>query len=156
MPLHASTEPNESGKFVEDFTMDRNFALEAVRVTEFAALAASRLMGRGDEKAADQAAVDAMRRALNSLDIDGKVVIGEGERDEAHEVEPAGDRRPDLGHRRELREGREGRPGRRHLELQGRGVLRERIETRGGIRQARLVQDPVRDGGHHLRRRRYR
>lgn len=66
-----------------DLTMDRNLALEAVRVTEFAALAASRLMGRGDEKAADQAAVDAMRRALNSLDIDGKVVIGEGERDEA-------------------------------------------------------------------------
>ncbi len=64
-------------------SMDRNLALEAVRVTEFAALAASRLMGRGDEKAADQAAVDAMRRALNSLDIDGKVVIGEGERDEA-------------------------------------------------------------------------
>jgi len=63
--------------------MDRNLALEAVRVTEFAALAASRLMGRGDEKAADQAAVDAMRTALNSLDIDGKVVIGEGERDEA-------------------------------------------------------------------------
>ena len=48
--------------------MDRNLALEAVRVTEFAALAASRLMGRGDEKAADQAAVDAMRQALNSLD----------------------------------------------------------------------------------------
>lgn len=64
-------------------SMDRNLALEAVRVTEFAALAASRLMGRGDEKAADQAAVDAMRRALNSLEIDGKVVIGEGERDEA-------------------------------------------------------------------------
>jgi fructose-1,6-bisphosphatase II / sedoheptulose-1,7-bisphosphatase len=54
-----------------------------VRVTEAAALAASRLMGRGDEKAADQAAVDAMRRALNSLAIDGTVVIGEGERDEA-------------------------------------------------------------------------
>ena len=66
-----------------DDSMDRNLALEAVRVTEFAALAASRLMGRGDEKAADQAAVDAMRRALNSLDIDGTVVIGEGERDEA-------------------------------------------------------------------------
>ena len=63
--------------------MDRNLALEAVRVTEAAALAASRLMGRGDEKAADQAAVDAMRRALNSLDIVGTVVIGEGERDEA-------------------------------------------------------------------------
>ncbi|HEX6121065.1 MAG TPA: class II fructose-bisphosphatase [Dongiaceae bacterium] len=63
--------------------MDRNLALEAVRVTEAAALAASRLMGRGDEKAADQAAVDAMRSALNSLPIDGTVVIGEGERDEA-------------------------------------------------------------------------
>jgi fructose-1,6-bisphosphatase II / sedoheptulose-1,7-bisphosphatase len=72
----------------EDFmsdaaTMDRNLALEAVRVTEAAALSASRLMGRGDEKAADQAAVDAMRKALNSLAIEGTVVIGEGERDEA-------------------------------------------------------------------------
>jgi fructose-1,6-bisphosphatase II / sedoheptulose-1,7-bisphosphatase len=63
--------------------MDRNLALEAVRVTERAALSASRLMGRGDEKAADQAAVNAMRDALNSLAIDGTVVIGEGERDEA-------------------------------------------------------------------------
>jgi fructose-1,6-bisphosphatase II / sedoheptulose-1,7-bisphosphatase len=62
---------------------DRNLALEAVRVTEWAALAASRLMGRGDEKAADQAAVDAMRSALNGLSIKGRVVIGEGERDEA-------------------------------------------------------------------------
>jgi fructose-1,6-bisphosphatase II / sedoheptulose-1,7-bisphosphatase len=64
-------------------TLDRNLALEAVRVTEAAALSASRLMGRGDEKAADQAAVDAMRYALNSLAIEGTVVIGEGERDEA-------------------------------------------------------------------------
>ncbi|MGH6976527.1 MAG: class II fructose-bisphosphatase [Stellaceae bacterium] len=63
--------------------MDRNLALEAVRVTEAAALSASRLMGRGDEKSADQAAVDAMRKALNGLAIDGTVVIGEGERDEA-------------------------------------------------------------------------
>jgi len=62
---------------------DRNLALEAVRVTEAAALSASRLMGRGDEKAADQAAVDAMRTALNGLSIEGTVVIGEGERDEA-------------------------------------------------------------------------
>lgn len=68
----------------EDYSkMDRNLALEVVRVTEAAALAASRWMGRGDEKAADQAAVDAMRNALNSLNIEGKVVIGEGERDEA-------------------------------------------------------------------------
>jgi fructose-1,6-bisphosphatase II len=63
--------------------MDRNLALEVVRVTEAAALACGRLMGRGDEKACDQAAVDAMRRAFNSLRISGTVVIGEGERDEA-------------------------------------------------------------------------
>jgi fructose-1,6-bisphosphatase II / sedoheptulose-1,7-bisphosphatase len=63
--------------------IDRNLALEVVRVTEAAALAASKLMGRGDEKAADQAAVDAMRKALNGLAVDGTVVIGEGERDEA-------------------------------------------------------------------------
>jgi len=63
--------------------MDRNLALEAVRVTEAAALAASKLMGRGNEKAADQAAVDSMRQALNALNIEGTVVIGEGERDEA-------------------------------------------------------------------------
>lgn len=63
--------------------MDRNLALEAVRVTEAAALAASRLVGRGDEHAADAAAVDAMRRTLNSLAIRGRIVIGEGERDEA-------------------------------------------------------------------------
>lgn len=63
--------------------MDRNFALEFVRVTEAAALESARLMGRGDEKAADHAAVEAMRATLNSVQFDGKVVIGEGERDEA-------------------------------------------------------------------------
>ena len=63
--------------------MDRDLALEAVRVTEAAALAASRWMGRGDERAADAAATDAMRAALNDLRIEGTVVIGEGERDEA-------------------------------------------------------------------------
>jgi fructose-1,6-bisphosphatase II / sedoheptulose-1,7-bisphosphatase len=67
----------------EAFWSDRNFALEAVRVTEAAALACSGLMGRGDEKKADQAAVNAMREALNGLTIDGTVVIGEGERDKA-------------------------------------------------------------------------
>ena len=67
----------------ESGALDRNLALEVVRVTEAAALACSRFMGRGDERAADQAAVDAMRRALNGLAIDGTVVIGEGERDEA-------------------------------------------------------------------------
>ncbi|HQX27074.1 MAG TPA: class II fructose-bisphosphatase [Alphaproteobacteria bacterium] len=66
-----------------DNQMDRNFALEAIRVTEAAALAASRLIGRGDKDGADQAAVDAMREALNTLHISGRVVIGEGERDEA-------------------------------------------------------------------------
>ncbi|MDR3506495.1 MAG: class II fructose-bisphosphatase [Caulobacteraceae bacterium] len=63
--------------------LDRNLVLDAVRVTEAAAIAAWGLAGRGDEKAADQAAVDAMRTALNTLDIDGEIVIGEGERDEA-------------------------------------------------------------------------
>lgn len=67
----------------ESFVMDRNLALEAVRITEAAALAASRWMGKGDEKAADHAAVEAMRTVLNNLDMDGTVVIGEGERDEA-------------------------------------------------------------------------
>jgi fructose-1,6-bisphosphatase II / sedoheptulose-1,7-bisphosphatase len=62
---------------------ERDLALDAVRVTEAAAIAAAKLAGRGDEKAADQVAVDAMRTALNGLDIDGTIVIGEGERDEA-------------------------------------------------------------------------
>ncbi|HMP62673.1 MAG TPA: fructose-bisphosphatase class II, partial [Phenylobacterium sp.] len=64
-------------------TLDRGLVLDSVRVTEVAAIAAWRLVGRGDEKAADQAAVDAMRSALNELAIDGEIVIGEGERDEA-------------------------------------------------------------------------
>jgi len=63
--------------------LERILSLEIVRVTERAAVSAARLSGRGDEKAADQAAVDAMRRELNKLPITGTVVIGEGERDEA-------------------------------------------------------------------------
>jgi fructose-1,6-bisphosphatase II len=63
--------------------MDRNLALEVVRASEAAAIAAARLMGRGDNNAADQVAVNAMRSALNSIHIRGTVVIGEGERDEA-------------------------------------------------------------------------
>jgi len=63
--------------------LSRTLALELARVTERAAVAASRLSGRGDEKEADQAAVDAMRQELNALPIDGTIVIGEGERDEA-------------------------------------------------------------------------
>jgi fructose-1,6-bisphosphatase II len=66
-----------------DGAMDRNLALEVVRVTEVAAIAAARLMGRGTKNESDQAAVDAMRRAFDTLNIDGTVVIGEGERDEA-------------------------------------------------------------------------
>ncbi|AKJ02825.1 fructose-1,6-bisphosphatase II [Archangium gephyra] len=63
--------------------MDRNLAMEAVRVTEMAAIASARLMGRGHKNESDQAAVDAMRRAFDALQIQGTVVIGEGERDEA-------------------------------------------------------------------------
>ena len=63
--------------------LDRVLVLEMVRVTEAAAIGASTLIGRGDEKAADAAAVEAMRAALNGLEMDGTVVIGEGERDEA-------------------------------------------------------------------------
>jgi len=64
-------------------TLGRNLALELVRVTEAAALAAARWMGRGDKEAADQAAVDAMRFVLDTIPMDGVVVIGEGEKDEA-------------------------------------------------------------------------
>src|SRR5438105_2649884 len=66
-----------------ELALERVLSLEIVRVTERAAVSAARLTGRGNEKAADQAAVDAMRRELNKLPIDGTVVIGEGERDEA-------------------------------------------------------------------------
>ncbi|MBM3151892.1 MAG: class II fructose-bisphosphatase [Chloroflexi bacterium] len=65
------------------FTPTRNLALELVRVTEAAALAAGRFMGRGDKNAADKAAVDAMRLVLNSIEINGVIIIGEGVKDEA-------------------------------------------------------------------------
>ncbi|HEX9681202.1 MAG TPA: fructose-bisphosphatase class II, partial [Anaerolineales bacterium] len=61
----------------------RNLALDLVRVTEAAAMAAGRMMGRGDKEAGDRAAVDAMRLVLGTIEIDGVVVIGEGEKDEA-------------------------------------------------------------------------
>jgi fructose-1,6-bisphosphatase II len=76
---------------------DRNLALELVRVTEYAALAAARLVGMGDKEAADQAAVDAMRQMLETVQMDGVVVIGEGEKDEApmlYNGEPIGDGSP--------------------------------------------------------------
>jgi len=66
-----------------DGKVDRNLALELVRVTEAAALAAARMVGRGDKEGADQAAVDSMRHVLDSVAMDGVVVIGEGEKDEA-------------------------------------------------------------------------
>ena len=78
----------------DDTTPDRNLALELVRVTEAAALAAARLVGRGDKIAADQAAVDAMHVILKTVGMDGTVVIGEGEKDEApmlHNGEQIGD-----------------------------------------------------------------
>jgi fructose-1,6-bisphosphatase II / sedoheptulose-1,7-bisphosphatase len=74
---------NQQTRFPKGPVLDRILTLELARVTERAAVAAARLRGRGDERAADQAAVDAMRRELNMLPIDGRVVIGEGERDEA-------------------------------------------------------------------------
>jgi len=74
-PSHITVHP--------ELALERVLSLEIVRVTERAAVSAARLTGRGNEKAADQAAVDAMRRELNKLPIDGTVVIGEGERDEA-------------------------------------------------------------------------
>src|ERR671934_1479477 len=70
-------DPHAAGK------PDRNLALELVRVTEAAALAAARLVGMGEKEAADQAAVDAMRLVLSSVHMDGVVIIGEGEKDEA-------------------------------------------------------------------------
>src|ERR671931_1972663 len=77
--------------------VDRNLALELVRVTEAAALAAAQLVGMGDKEAADQAAVDGMHAVLHTIHMDGIVVIGEGEKDEApmlHNGEVIGDGSP--------------------------------------------------------------
>ncbi len=79
----ASPTPPANPALARSAVLDRVLVLEMVRVTEAAAIAASALIGRGDEKAADHAAVEAMRAALNDLAMDGTVVIGEGERDEA-------------------------------------------------------------------------
>jgi fructose-1,6-bisphosphatase II len=70
-------------RFIQPGTGDRNLAMELVRVTEAAALSAGRWMGKGNKEMVDQAAVDAMRRALDDVDMSGVVVIGEGEKDEA-------------------------------------------------------------------------
>ncbi len=77
------TKPNSPKPTPRSQVLDRVLVLEMVRVTEAAAISAAKLIGRGDEKAADAAAVEAMRAALNELAMDGTVVIGEGERDEA-------------------------------------------------------------------------
>ena len=114
-------------------TPDRNLALELVRVTEAAALAAARWLGRGDKIAADQAAVDAMRHVLDTVPMDGVVVIGEGEKDEApmlYNGEQIGDgsaaggrhrRRPARGHDA-LREGHAER-ARGDRDLAARGTM---------------------------------
>ena len=117
--------------------IERILTLELVRVTERAAVAAARLRGRGNEKAADQAAVDAMRRELNKLPIDGTVVIGEGERDEAPMLfigERVGNRqRPEGRHR--------GRSARGHDALrQGHAGLDRRHGDGGGRHAARRAR----------------
>ena len=80
--------------------MERNLALEVVRATEAAALAAARFIGKGDDRMADRAACDAMRKTLNSVAMDGKIVIGEG--DAERRRVPV--RRRDCRHRRGHRE----------------------------------------------------
>src|SRR5579883_2847182 len=70
-------------RFRQSGTRERNLAMELVRVTEAAALSAGRWMGKGNKEMVDQAAVDAMRPAIDGVDMDGTVVIGEGEKDEA-------------------------------------------------------------------------
>src|SRR5437588_987465 len=73
----------EEERFEQSLTKERNLAMELVRVTEAAALSAGRWMGKGNKELADQSAVDAMRQALDGVDMNGTVVIGEGEKDEA-------------------------------------------------------------------------
>ena len=96
-----------------DAPPDRNLALELVRTTEYAALAGARWIGRGEKESADGAAVDAMRLMLDTVSMDGRVVIGEGEKDEApmlYNGEQIGDGSPPAGgHRR--------RPARGHRAL---------------------------------------
>jgi fructose-1,6-bisphosphatase II len=81
--IHVRCVGRQQGESIMPEQPDRNLALELARVTEAAALAAGRWVGRGDKIAADQAAVDAMRLVLNTIEMDGVIVIGEGEKDEA-------------------------------------------------------------------------
>ena len=73
----------EEERFIQSRAQERNLAMELVRVTEAATLSAGRWMGKGNKEMVDQAAVDAMRHALDGVDMNGVVVIGEGEKDEA-------------------------------------------------------------------------
>ena len=112
--------------------LERILTLEIVRVTERAAVSAARLRGRGNEKDADQAAVDAMRRELNKLPIDGTVVIGEGERDEAPMLfigENVGNKSGPEGRYR-------GRSARRHHLVREEHAGRDRHHGDGGGRHA--------------------
>ncbi len=77
------TQQQETGFRTDRAPVERNLAMELVRVTEAAAMSAVRYMGRGDKELVDQAAVDAMRHTLDGVSMDGVVVIGEGEKDEA-------------------------------------------------------------------------
>ena len=117
-PTRASTRP------------DRNLALDLVRVTEAAAMGAGRWIGRGDKIAADQAAVDAMRAMLDTVAMDGVVVIGEGEKDEApmlYNGEHVGDGTGSRGRRR-------GRPARRNAPDRARTAERDRGDRSRGAR----------------------
>ena len=126
--------PHEPSNRTED--LDRNLALDLVRVTEAAAMAAGRWVGRGDKDGGDGAAVDAMRQLINSLPMQGVVVIGEGEKDNAPMLfngEQVGDGRRAGGRRR-------GRPDRRHHADEqghaerGRGAGRRRARARCSTR----------------------
>ncbi len=124
----------------EDKIIERILTMELVRVTERAAVASAKLRGRGNEKAADQAAVDAMRRELNRLPIDGTIVIGEGERDEARCCSSAKGR-----HHQGAEGGYRGGPARRHNALrQGHAGL-DRRDGDGPGRHAAIRADVYMD-----------
>ena len=126
---------------------DRNLALELVRVTEAAALASARMVGRGDKEGADQAAVDAMRNVLDSVSMDGVVVIGEGEKDEAPMLfngERIGDGTPARGRCR-------GRPAGGHAADRAGDAERDRGDRAGRARHD-VRPRPVRVHGEDRRR----
>ena len=134
---------------------DRNLAMELMRATEAAALAGGRWMGRGDKNAADGAAVEAMRVVLNSVAMDGVVVIGEGEKDEA----PMLFNGEQIGDGSRARDGHRGRPDRRHhphLARPPRRDRRDRAERTGHDVRPRPVRLHGEDRGRPDRGRRDR